>query len=217
MKMYNTDLPTRAELPSTQKLIRSTLLSIVAAIAILISIILPSEYGIDPLGTGRAFGLTEMGEIKVQLAKEAEADRMLNQPVIQNEEVGEQSSLFDTIFSGLFIKQAAAQTAEVNWKDEISITLEPGQGAEVKLVMAKGAIAEFTWIVDGGVANYDLHGDGGGQSISYEKGRGVPGETGSLEAAFDGNHGWFWRNRDKQDITVILRVKGDYTEMKRPI
>ena len=30
--------------------------------------------------------------------------------------------------------------------------------------------------------NYDTHGDGGGQSISYEKGRGVPGDEGELVA-----------------------------------
>jgi len=45
----------------------------------------------------------------------------------------------------------------------------------------------------------------------------VPGDNGTLEAAFDGNHGWFWRNRGKEDITVILKVKGDYIEMKRVI
>ncbi|CCV08417.1 hypothetical protein MESS2_740044 [Mesorhizobium metallidurans STM 2683] len=31
--------------------------------------------------------------------------------------------------------------------------------------------------------NFDMHGEGGGQSIRYEKGRGVPGSQGTLEAA----------------------------------
>lgn len=108
-----------------------------------------------------------------------------------------------------------AQTTSNPWKDEIKITLKPGQGAEVKLVMTKGAKAQFAWTAVDGVANYDLHGDGSGKSISYKKGRGVPGDEGVLEAAFDGNHGWFWRNRTRKDIAVILRVNGDYSEMKR--
>ena len=108
-----------------------------------------------------------------------------------------------------------AQTTELAWKDEITVTLAPGQGAEVKLTMKKGAVAEFDWTVEGGVANFDLHGDGAGKSISYKKGRGVPGESGSLIAAFDGNHGWFWRNRTKQDVNVTLRVRGDYAAVKR--
>ncbi|MFX4597097.1 transmembrane anchor protein, partial [Acinetobacter baumannii] len=46
--------------------------------AILIAIVLPSEYAIDPTGIGRALGLTEMGEIKTQLAEEAAADAALD-------------------------------------------------------------------------------------------------------------------------------------------
>jgi hypothetical protein len=28
-------------------------------------------------------------------------------------------------------------------------------------------------------------------------------------------HGWFWRNRTKGDVTVTLKTKGDYTQIKR--
>ena len=74
--MYNTDIPTRAELPTSRQLLRSTVIAVVAAAAILVTIVLPAEYAIDPTGIGRALGLTEMGEIKSQLAKEAEADAL---------------------------------------------------------------------------------------------------------------------------------------------
>ena len=73
--MYNTDMPNRAELPSTGKLIRSTLLAAVAATVLLVTVVLPAEYAIDPTGAGRLLGLTDMGEIKQQLAEEAELDR----------------------------------------------------------------------------------------------------------------------------------------------
>ncbi|MEQ8322062.1 MAG: transmembrane anchor protein [Rhodospirillales bacterium] len=212
--MYNAEKPSREELPTTGQLIRSTIIAMVSAAVILITIVLPSEYGIDPTGIGRALGLAEMGEIKVQLAKEAEEDRLQSAPPPAAGS-DKQSGLINAIVATLFIKQAAAQTTAPGWTDEISITLKPGQGAEVKLVMKKGTIAEFDWSVDSGVVNYDLHGDGGGKSISYKKGRGVPGENGSLKADFDGNHGWYWRNRTNKDVTVTLRVKGDYTEMKR--
>lgn len=65
------------------------------------------------------------------------------------------------------------------------------------------------------VLNYDTHGDGGGQSVSYEQGRGVPEQERELDAAFTGNHGWFWRNRTNADVTVTLRTTGAYSEMKR--
>lgn len=72
--MYNTDFPTRAELPTRAQLRRSMLIALASACAILVTIVLPSEYAVDPLGVGRALGLTEMGEIKTQLAEEARQD-----------------------------------------------------------------------------------------------------------------------------------------------
>lgn len=54
-------------------LIRSTLLAGGGALAILVLFWLPAEYGIDPTGVGSMLGLTEMGDIKTQLAGEAAA------------------------------------------------------------------------------------------------------------------------------------------------
>ena len=82
--------------------------------------------------------------------------------------------------------------------------------------MEAGAEAEFLWVAENGVVNFDLHGDGGGENISYEKGRAVGRAEGVLSAAFTGNHGWFWRNRDGQNVKVTLYVRGDYSEMKLP-
>jgi hypothetical protein len=55
--MYNTDIPTRAELPTSAQLIRSTLIAAGIAAALLVTVVLPAEYGIDPTGAGRALGL----------------------------------------------------------------------------------------------------------------------------------------------------------------
>ena len=72
--MYNVTKPTLDDLPTSKQLLRSTLIALVAAFAILIAIVLPSEYGIDPTGIGRVLGLSEMGEIETQLAEEAAAE-----------------------------------------------------------------------------------------------------------------------------------------------
>lgn len=218
--MYNTDIPTRAELPTSAQLLRSTLIAILAAAAILVTIVLPAEYAIDPTGIGRMLGLAEMGEIKAQLAEEAGKDRAGGQQgaaPVAAPTPDRRSDLLGQIFAELLIGPAAAQTTPARRSDEMTITLKPGEGAEVKMVMAQGAKANFVWTVAGGVVNYDLHGDGGGQETSYQKGRGVPGAEGVLEAAFDGNHGWFWRNRGTADVTVTLRTSGSYTEIKRAL
>ena len=217
--MYNTDIPTRAELPSTAQLIKSTIIAVAAAAIILVTIVLPSEYGIDPTGIGRMLNLAEMGEIKQQLAKEAEIDR---QKDLQKKSKSKSSSenLLDQMF-GLVITSAHAHSnhddaSMEKWSGQISIVLAPGEGKEVKLVMEKDAEAHFLWEAKGGVVNFDLHGDGGENNISYEKGRASSGKEGTIKAAFTGNHGWFWRNRTKNDVTVRLSVKGDYSEILKP-
>ena len=72
--MYNSDTPSQAELPSSNQLIKSTILAAIAAIVILFTVVLPAEYGIDPTGVGKLLRLTEMGQVKQQLAEEAAAD-----------------------------------------------------------------------------------------------------------------------------------------------
>ena len=216
--MFNSELPSQAELPTTGRLLRSTFYALVSAGVILVTIVLPAEYAIDPTGIGRVFGLTEMGEIKTQLEAEAKADQEQSAAVAKPPQSTAPAQI--TAPTSVVAPAEPQKTVEIaipTWKEEITFTLAPGQGAEVKLVMDEGAVAEFQWIVDGGIANYDLHGDGGGKSIAYQKGRGVPGHEGKLEAAFTGNHGWFWRNRDDQPIKVTLRVRGNYVEMKRVI
>jgi hypothetical protein len=216
--MYNSDIPTRAELPTSKQLLRSTLIAILTAIAILITIVLPAEYAIDPTGIGRMLGLAQMGEIKAQLADEAERDRALDPkgtPPATAPSPERRSDLLGTLFARLVVGPAAAQSAPAGRKDEMTITLKPGEGMEVKLVMSRGAKVIFAWTVSGGIVNFDMHGDGGGQSKSYEKGRGVRGAEGVLEAAFDGSHGWFWRNRGRSDVTVTLRTNGGYADIKR--
>ena len=221
--MYNSDLPSRAELPSTGQLIRSTIAALVAAIAILVAIVLPAEFAIDPTGIGKALGLAEMGEIKGQLAEEAARDRAMNEeapvpatPPASSKGSGNQSSgLWKRMVAQLLISPAAAEVPAPARTDETVVTLKPGEATEVKLVMLKGAKVTFDWTVAGGVVNYDLHGDGTSNSTSYAKDRGVSGAQGVLEAAFDGNHGWFWRNRGKTAVTVTLKTNGAYSEIKR--
>jgi len=233
--MYNADIPARSELPTSKQLLRSTLVAAVVAAVLLVTTVLPAEYGIDPTGIGRVIGLTEMGEIKTQLEEEAEADRMQDAAPASNS--NPQSSLTQRILAVLFIAPAAAHEEGHGKKsnagarremeggakkktagrtDEMSLTLKPGQGAEIKLVMKKGATATYSWTVEGGAVNFDKHGDGPGRkSKSYKRGRAVKQDDGILEAAFNGHHGWFWRNRTRKNVTVKLWTNGDYSEIKR--
>ena len=220
--MYNSDTPLRAELPSSRQLLRSTILAAISALVILVAVVLPAEYGIDPTGIGRVLRMTEMGDIKNQLAAEAAADAA-GAPAAQSPATGTAAMAATNAAEASVKAQVAAAPKEpavaalpkIEWRDEMPVTLKPGEGTEIKLKMVAGAKAQYAWVVEGGDVNFDTHGDAPGKAISYEKGRGVASDEGVLEAAFTGNHGWYWRNRGKSNVKVILRTRGDYTDIKK--
>lgn len=211
--MFNSNAPSKDDLPTSRQLAISTVVAAAAAAVILTTIVLPSEYAIDPTGAGKVLGLTAMGEIKTQLADEAKADRVqeVEAPAKTELPKDQGTSLMQTIGS-FFVSTAHAEEV---WKNELSVTLSPGESTEVKLSMKQGARATYSWTAEGGVLNYDLHADGDGDTTSYKKGRAQPGDRGEFEAAFDGWHGWFWRNRTGDNVTLTIRASGDFSEMKK--
>lgn len=194
--MYNANIPNRSELPSTAKLVKSTILAAVSAGVLLVTVVMPAEYGIDPTGTGRLLGLKRMGEIKVSLAQEAAARR--SAPPVPAPE-----------------STPAAESAGMR-SDEMKVALAPNEGTEIKVELAKGKKVDYSWASDGGRANFDVHGDSKKLGIDYHGyGKGSEQKSeGVLVAAFDGNHGWFWRNRTSKTITVTLKVRGEHTAIK---
>ncbi|AWZ84352.1 TPA: transmembrane anchor protein [Pseudomonas aeruginosa] len=225
--MFNTKLPTLNELPSTAQLLRSTIIAAIIACVLLVTVVMPSEYAIDPTGVGRALGLTQMGEVKIQLAEEARADEAAAQtptPLPAENIAAAPAAPATTPATPAEVIPAPEQPAapeQAALQHEMSITLSPNQGAEVKLEMKQGAKVNYSWTANGGVVNYDTHGDPYNAPRDfyhgYGKGRSTPEDTGVLEAAFDGKHGWFWRNRTSKPVTVTLRTQGDYISIKRVI
>jgi hypothetical protein len=182
------------EPPSARQILKSTAIALAVAGVILVTIVLPAEYGVDPTGIGRVLGLKEMGEIKMDLAAEAEAAR---QPVAP--------------------APAGTRFLPDTTKPDVTVvTIPPTQAREIKLVMVKGARVAYAWRTNRGVVNYDMHADAPGiRYHGYTKGTATPSDSGSLVAAFDGLHGWFWRNRGNDTVVVTLRTTGAYTEVKQ--
>ena len=172
--MYNIETPQRSELPSAATLLRSTAIAFLVAATLLVVAVVPAEYGIDPTGVGRVLGLTEMGEIKRRaLASETAA------PSARAGGAATTTSVQAAAPSTKPPPPAATPPAK---SDQASVTLKPGEGAEIKLQMEKGATVEYRWVTHGGPVNFDAHGEASAArlSVSYKKGRGALQDEGTL-------------------------------------
>lgn len=205
--MYNANTPPTSELPSSRALLRSTLIAAAVAAVLLITVVLPAEYGVDPTGIGGPLGLTEMGEIKMALAEEAEAAAAAEAAATAGGVLPAASVAASPVAA-----PAVADSATASHVTELM--LQPGEGREIKLAMREGASASYSWSVEGGVVNSDTHADRQGTPYhGYAKGSAQSSDEGVLVAAFDGMHGWFWRNRGDEPVTVTLRTTGDYQDL----
>tara|TARA_R110002096_G_scaffold327314_1_gene521419 strand:- start:45431 stop:46147 length:717 start_codon:yes stop_codon:yes gene_type:complete len=235
--MFNSNIPEDRELPSTIKLLKSSLIAAFCAVVLLVTVVLPAEYGVDPTGIGSMIGLKKMGEIKASLAAEVEADaagHLAEEAVAATEEghahgadthVHEAEEVAVVEAVGAAIEEGHAHGADTHVHEtdatsgmthEMQVTLAPNEGTEIKVTMNKGSKVQYVWWTDGGDANFDVHADSKVLNIeyhNYEKGSKQRSE-GTIEAAFDGNHGWFWRNRTDKAMTITLETNGEYTAIK---
>jgi hypothetical protein len=224
--MYNNQRPDLSELPSSGQLLRSTLIALIAAGVMLVTVVMPAEYAIDPTGAGRLLGLTQMGELKQTLAEEAATEAQPPAEAAPAEPAATTPDKDEPVAAQAEPAPAAAPTPAqpeppkvATQQHEVNLTLKPNQATEIKLEMKEGAKANFHWTANGGRLNYDTHGDPykapKGFYHGYGKGKNAPELQGELVAAFDGKHGWFWRNRTNETVKLTLRTDGEYITIEQ--
>lgn len=184
-------MPPRDQEPSLRQVVWATLGALGTATVILFVAVLPYEYGIDPLHTGRHLGL-----LRGQVAEPNRAPTSLDagmRPVLMG---------------------PLARFGSPYRTDRVVLELSPYQYVEYKYHLAQGAGMVFSWQASGAVI-YDQHGaqDGappGGTEPSLDKGTRTY-ASGSLVAPFSGMHGWYWENPGGTPLTITLASAGFYT------
>lgn len=197
-------------LPTMPQLVKATVIALSAAAAILITAVLPAEYGIDPTGLGKTMGLTALSAANAQTANTptSVAKDVSVVPAAVTASVGEQSTT-----------ATVSKTAAPYRSDELSLTLQPSEGAEIKAILRKGEQFVFSWATDGGKVNFDMHGEppnAGDKFTSYWKGQQQANAQGTFVAPFDGTHGWYWRNRGDKAVTIKVKVSGFHEKLYKP-
>ena len=181
---------------TTPQLLKATAAAAVIAAAVLVSAVLPAEYGIDPTGIGGALGLTALHAANMP----AETEVLL--PKAGANAAAEPVIAFDVPYRN----------------GEMTLTLAPSEGAEIKAKMLEGESLVFSWTSSGPVS-FDMHGDhmdGTDAFTSYWKDRDQTAAHGSLVAPFKGAHGWYWHNKGATPVTVTVKASGYFEALYRP-
>jgi hypothetical protein len=181
------------EARSKGAIVTATAIALAVALVILFTTVLPAEYGIDPLKTGKVLGLTGL------------------------------SKAADTTAAGRATPvQTGIYTAQPNiYKvDSEDLSLHPGEGVEIKYHMLKGAGMVYAWKADGKV-QFEFHGEPDQkpkpdyfESYELDDKVGQDHFYGSFTAPTTGIHGWFWQNKGKTTVQIHLTTAGFFDSAK---
>jgi hypothetical protein len=187
------DSPRTIVAPSREKIAKATFVALLVASVVLVTTVLPAEYGIDPLGAGAALGL-----LNLSTAVDATAGTAVP---VQSGVVTPQPNVYKV--------------------DSRDFTLYSGEGFEFKYRMEKGAVMVYSWKATGKLL-FEFHGEPDQKPNkdyydSYELDDKVGKEQsyGSFTAPSTGIHGWFFENKGEKEVTIRLTTAGFYTAAKQ--
>lgn len=181
----------RDSTPSAARLAWATVGALALAGAILVVAVLPAEYGIDPLGAGRALGLVT--------APPQEAPAPAATPIA--------GTSGPTVVGPIGYFPAPFAT------DQATFELGAYDYVEYKYRLEQGATLQFAWEATVAVP-HDFHADPDGaddhDEVSFDKQERAR-ASGAYTAPFSGMHGWFWENPGPTPITVTISTSGFYS------
>jgi hypothetical protein len=185
--------------PSRKAIAQASGIAFAVALVILFTAVLPAEYGIDPLKTGKALHLTD-------LAKAAES---------KPEPKAAVGARPTPAPAGIYTSQSHSYKV-----DSEDLSLGPGEGVEIKYHMQKGAGMIYSWKATGNVA-FEFHGEPDNkpnkdyfESYELDDQPGKDHSYGSFTAPTTGIHGWFWENKGKKQVDIHLTTAGFYDSAK---
>ncbi len=209
--MTTQDKPVMGE----KQLIKSVCIALVIGAVVLITAVLPAEYNIDPLGTGKLFGFSKLyiedGDSKTK--EDDLGEVQLNFKKLKLEKLGSPINVPkpNEANNAPPLEQYAEQ------KDTVFVQIPAGKGIEYKFKALKYGSVKYEWATANNTVVYiDFHGevkqDNPPENVFYESYTLAYSNNmaGTLTVPFEGKHGWYFRNDTKKDVIVTLVLKGQY-------
>jgi len=196
------------------KIIKATIFSLLVGALLLVIAVLPAEYGMDPTGAGELFGFSKL--YVPEEAATAGLGAMASNSTAQTIKLEKAGSGSD-VERPLEADNPPPTTQLSLREDETKVVVPAGKGIEFKIDMLKYGKMKYEWATSNNeILYFDFHGE-----VKQEKEvKEVYFESytiansnnmvGTFYAPYEGKHGWFFRNTGDEDVTVNLRLKGQY-------
>ncbi|OIQ18119.1 MAG: hypothetical protein BM557_07855 [Flavobacterium sp. MedPE-SWcel] len=199
-----------------KQLIKSVLIALILGVLVLLTAVFPAEYGMDPLGIGKLFGFSKLYQNDIETVIEGKQEILVSSLTsfekLKLEKVGSSAKIPKPV-------EANNPPPEIQFKereDTIEVIVPANEGIEYKFKVLKYGSVKYEWSTDDGIVYLDFHGevnqDNPPKNVFYESYTLAYSNNmaGTLIAPFEGKHGWYYRNETNKNITITLRLKGEY-------
>lgn len=174
---------------SARSIGKATIVALAVAGIVLATTVLPAEYGLDPLGTGKALGL-------LNINASGAAAPLVPIAAAAGGPIAAQPKRYKT--------------------DAIEFSLIPMGSVEYKYHLDKGGTMIYSWTASAPVS-FDMHTEpdegGAAKSDSFEAGE-AQSKSGTYTAPYAGIHGWYFQNRTDKDMKIVVQTAGFYSIAK---
>ena len=190
-------------------------LASLGAAILLVTVVLPAEYGIDPTGFGRLTSIGKLSETAPATGHDFGQKMQFN--------IAEYDVTAEKIEQSI---QGLIQLEDTPFRTEtIDLKIEDFGEIEHKFIMPTDTTLVYSWEVleaKGDGIYYEFHGHPSSDDAvnypedfeqAYSKGEGTT-QSGSFTTPFPGYHGWYLMNLEEGPITVRLKVSGYWQEHK---
>ncbi len=193
------------------QILKSLLLSLLIGAVVLVTAVLPAEYGVDPLGTGELFGFSKLHQDHTK-AETISVSTGLRFDKITMEKLGSPQS----IAKPMEANNPPPEVPYPNREDLVEVFVPAKKGVEFKFYSLKHGSIKYEWATDKGIVYIDFHGEvkqeNPPKEVFYESYTLAYSNNmaGTLTTPFEGKHGWYFRNETGEDIVVTIKLKGEY-------
>lgn len=196
------------------KIFRLLVISLILGLVVLVAAVMPAEYGVDPLGVGKALGFNKLyvdETAPTEIPKEKVVE-VKKYPFITMEEAGSKPEVPVPAEAN----NPAPKRQFIQREDMVEVIIPAGKGIEYKIDVLKYGKVKYEWSTGDHTVFFDFHGEVKEKNpvhpVFYESYTVAYSNNmvGTFTSPFEGKHGWYFKNLGEKDIVVKIRLKGQY-------